>query len=111
MPQVTNAQRSGIIEAIAQGANEIARAHAGARVPNRYMNFELALCVLGEARARFVGDNWPQDSVKAAKDLQTTRHALQQLNAGVAAPSITQAQEQLELLAQQLDPDEAGLGE
>jgi hypothetical protein len=111
MPPITDAQRAGIIEAITEGGDEIARARAGEYVPSGYMNFELALRVLGEARARFVGDNWPQDSIQAAQALQATRIALQNLNAGIAAPCVTQAQELLELVGQQLDPDEAGVGE
>jgi hypothetical protein len=111
MPQITNALRAGIIEAITEGGDEIARARAGEHVPSGYMNFELALRILGEARGLFQGDNWPQDSIQAAKALQATRYALQNLNAGIAAPSVAQAEERLELVAQQLDPDEAGLGE
>jgi hypothetical protein len=83
MAQVTSAQRAGIIEAITEGGDDIARARAGEHVPNGYMNFELALQILGEARGRFLGDNWPQDSIQAAKELQATRIALQNLNAGI----------------------------
>lgn len=98
MTELSALQLSALTGTFLRCRNSVRRRQLEAEIPQGYMNFEFAVGILNAALEALLSQTW--DTALAARNVRVAHRALQEWNAGPAAPAVTLVLRELEAMAE-----------